>query len=93
MKKMDTQFQTPAKQRQMMPRNPIMLRILQVITENFKEMLLNMTNKNVQEALKKFEDTKNKEYKEKKKQINELLGALKKYQNTETQNTINREIN
>jgi hypothetical protein len=36
--------------------------ILQVITENFMEMLLDMVNQNVQEALKKFQDTKNKEY-------------------------------
>jgi hypothetical protein len=35
--------------------------ILQVITENFMEMLLDMVNQNVQEALKKFQDTKNKE--------------------------------
>jgi hypothetical protein len=32
--------------------------ILQVITENFMELLLNMVNQNVQEALKKFQDTK-----------------------------------
>jgi hypothetical protein len=32
--------------------------ILQVITENFMEMLLDMVNQNVQEALKKFQDTK-----------------------------------
>jgi hypothetical protein len=37
--------------------------ILQVITENFMEMLLDMVNQNVQEALKKFQDTKNKKYK------------------------------
>jgi hypothetical protein len=36
--------------------------ILQVITENFMDMLLDMVNQNVQEALKKFQDTKNKEY-------------------------------
>jgi hypothetical protein len=32
--------------------------ILQVINENFIEMLLNMINQNVQEALKKFQDNK-----------------------------------
>jgi hypothetical protein len=31
--------------------------MLQVITENFVEMLLDMVNQNVQEALKKFQDT------------------------------------
>jgi histidinol dehydrogenase len=47
---------------------------------------------NVQEAFKKFQDTKNKEYKKTQKQINELIGALNKHQN-ETESTINREIN
>jgi hypothetical protein len=37
--------------------------ILQVITENFMEMLLDMVNQNIQEALKKFQDNKNKEFK------------------------------
>jgi hypothetical protein len=32
--------------------------ILQVIIENFMEMLLDMVNKNKQEALKKFQDKK-----------------------------------
>jgi hypothetical protein len=36
------------------------------------EMLLHMANQNVQEALKKFQDTKNKEYEKTQKQINEL---------------------
>jgi uncharacterized protein involved in exopolysaccharide biosynthesis len=52
-------------------------------------MLLDMVNQNIQEALKKFQDTKNKEYKKTQKQINELIGTLNKHQN-ETQNTINR---
>jgi chromosome segregation ATPase len=60
--------------------------ILQVITENF------MCNQNVQKALKKFQDNKNKEYEKTQKQINELIGAPNKYE-SETQNTINREIN
>jgi uncharacterized protein involved in exopolysaccharide biosynthesis len=66
--------------------------ILQVITENFMEMLLDMVNQNIQETLKKFQDTKNKEYEKTQKQINELIGALNKYQ-SETENAINREIN
>jgi hypothetical protein len=66
--------------------------ILQVFTENFREMLLDMVNQNVQEALKKFQDNKNKEYKKKQKQIDELIGALNKYE-SETKNTINKEIN
>jgi hypothetical protein len=35
--------------------------ILQVITENFMQMILHMVNQNIQETLKKFQDTKNKE--------------------------------
>jgi molecular chaperone DnaK (HSP70) len=66
--------------------------ILQVITENFMEMLLDMVNQNVQEALKKFQDNKNKEHEKTQKQINELIGALNKHQ-SETENIINREIN
>jgi hypothetical protein len=66
--------------------------ILQVITENFMEMILDMVNQNVQEALKKFQDTKNKEYEKTQKQINELIGALNEHQ-SETENIINREIN
>jgi hypothetical protein len=53
------------------------------------EMILDKVNQNVQVALKKFQDTKTEEYKKIQKQINELLGALNKYQ-SETQNTINR---
>jgi polyhydroxyalkanoate synthesis regulator phasin len=55
-------------------------------------MLLDMVNENVQEALKKFQDNKNKEYEKTRKQINELVGALNKHQ-SETENTINGEIN
>jgi hypothetical protein len=35
------------------------------------EMLLDMVNQNVQKALKKFQDNKNKEYEKTKKQISE----------------------
>jgi DNA repair exonuclease SbcCD ATPase subunit len=51
-----------------------------------------MVNQNIQEALKKFQDNKNKEYEKTQKQINEIIGALNKHQN-ETENIINREIN
>jgi uncharacterized protein Yka (UPF0111/DUF47 family) len=56
------------------------------------ELLLDTVNQNVQEALKKFQDNKNKEYEKPQKQINELIGALNKHQG-ETENMINREIN
>jgi acetolactate synthase small subunit len=56
------------------------------------EMILHMVTQTIQDALKKFQDTKNKEYKKTQKQINKLIGALNKHQ-SETENTINREIN
>jgi hypothetical protein len=40
------------------------------------DIMLDKINQNVQEALKKFQDTKNKEYKKTQTQINELIGAL-----------------
>jgi F0F1-type ATP synthase membrane subunit b/b' len=66
--------------------------ILQVITENSIEMLLDMVNQNVQDTLKKIQDKKNKEYEKTQKQISELIGGLNQYQ-SETENIINREIN
>jgi uncharacterized protein Yka (UPF0111/DUF47 family) len=50
-----------------------------------------MVNQNIQESFKKFQDNKNKEYEKIPKQINECVGALNKH--SETENTINREIN
>jgi hypothetical protein len=63
MKKMDTQFQTPNKTKINDGKEPNDAHknkeeILQVITEKFMEMLLDMVNQNVQEALKKFQNTK-----------------------------------
>jgi hypothetical protein len=66
--------------------------IQQMIPKNFMEMILDMIYQNMQEELKKFQDTKNKEYEETQKQINELIEALNKLQ-CEIENTINREIN
>jgi hypothetical protein len=51
-----------------------------------------MVNQNGQKALKKFKDSKNKEHEKTKKQINELIRALNEHQ-SETENTITREIN
>jgi hypothetical protein len=96
MKKMDTQFWTPkktkinnAKEPNDGHKNNLKEEILQVITEDFMEMILHMVNQKVQEAFKKFQDTKNKEYENTQKQINELIGALNKHQ-SETKNTIKR---
>jgi gas vesicle protein len=44
------------------------------------EMLLDMVSQNIHEALKKFQDTKNKEYEKTQKEINELKGVLNKHQ-------------
>jgi hypothetical protein len=49
-------------------KNILKKEILQVVTENFIELLLDIISQNVQEALKKFQDTKNKEYKKTQKQ-------------------------
>jgi hypothetical protein len=65
---------------------------LQEITENFMKKILDMANQNVQDALKKFQDTKNKEHKKTWQQINELRDGLNKHQ-SETKNTTKREIN
>jgi hypothetical protein len=72
-------------------KNTLKEEILQEITENFMEKILDMINQNVQDTLTKFQDTKNKEYEETQKQINELRGVLNEHQ-SETQNIINREI-
>jgi hypothetical protein len=55
-------------------------------------MLLDRVNQNVQEALKKFQDNKNKGYDKTKKQTNELIRTLNKHQR-ETENIRNKEIN
>jgi hypothetical protein len=59
MKKIDTQFQTQkktkinyAKKPNEAHKNNLKEETLQVITENFMEMLLDMVNQNIQEALK-----------------------------------------
>jgi hypothetical protein len=56
------------------------------------EILLDLSNQNIQEALQTFQDTKNKKHKKTQKQINKLIGVLNKH-HSETENTIKREIN
>jgi hypothetical protein len=73
-------------------KNTLKKEILQVINENFIEILLDMVNKNIQEALRKFQDNKTQEYQKTQKQINEIIGALNKHQ-TQTMINKNREIN
>jgi hypothetical protein len=66
--------------------------ILQEITKNFMEMLLDNVNQNIQEHSRNSKTKTKKEYKKTQKQISELIGALNKYQ-SETETTINRELN
>jgi hypothetical protein len=68
MKKMDAKIQTPQnkdklfQETQLTHKNTLKEEILQVINENFIQMILDMVNQNIQEALKKFQGNKNKEY-------------------------------
>jgi hypothetical protein len=48
-------------------KNNLKEEILQVITENFMELILDTVNQNVQDALKKFQYSKNIEYKKTQK--------------------------
>jgi NAD(P)H-dependent FMN reductase len=71
-------------------KNTLKEEILQVINENFIEMILDMVNKNVQETLKKFQDNKNREFEKEQEEIKETTEALYKHQ-SEAMNTINRD--
>jgi hypothetical protein len=44
------------------------------------EKILDVVVQNVEDALNKFQDTKNKEYEKTQKQINELIGVINKQQ-------------
>jgi hypothetical protein len=44
--------------------------ILQILNENFIEMILDRVNQNVQKTLKKFLNNKNREFEKTKKEIN-----------------------
>jgi hypothetical protein len=61
------------------------------VSEKFMEKILDIVNQNVQDALKKFQDTKNKEHEMTQKQIKELKENFNKHQ-SETKDTIKREI-
>jgi hypothetical protein len=63
--------------------------ILEEITEIPMEKILDMIYQNIQDALKKFQDTKNKEHEKTQKQINELREEFNKHQN-ETKDTIKK---
>jgi hypothetical protein len=70
--------------------NNLKEKFLEDITEKFMEKILDMTNQNIQHALKKFQDNKN-ESENTQKQINELREDFNKHQG-ETKDTIKREI-
>jgi uncharacterized protein Yka (UPF0111/DUF47 family) len=55
-------------------------------------MMLDMVNQNVQETLKKFRDNKMREFQKAQEEIKETIEALYRHQ-SETKNTINKEIN
>jgi hypothetical protein len=50
--------------------------ILQVINENFIEMILDMVNQNVQETLNKFQDNKNRKFEKAQEKIKETIEEL-----------------
>jgi hypothetical protein len=66
--------------------------ILQVLNENFIEMILDMVNQNMQKTLKTFQDNKNREFEKAKEEIKETIEILYKQQ-SETENTMNKLIN
>jgi cellobiose-specific phosphotransferase system component IIA len=55
-------------------------------------MILHRVNQNVQETLKKFQYNKNREFEKAKEEIKETTETLYRHQ-SETENTINKEIN
>jgi hypothetical protein len=64
---------------------------LEEITEKFMEKIPDMVNHNLQDALKKFQKTKNKEHEKTPKQIKEHKEDFNKHQ-SETKDTIKGEI-
>jgi hypothetical protein len=71
-------------------KNTLKEEILLEITESFMEEILDQVNQNVQDGLKKFQDTKSKEYEKIQRQVNNLRATLNKHQG-DTENAINTE--
>jgi predicted RNase H-like nuclease (RuvC/YqgF family) len=65
--------------------------ILEDVTGKFMETILDIVNQNVQDAFKKYQDTKNKEHEKTQKQIKELREGFNEHQ-SETKDNIKREI-
>jgi uncharacterized protein YukE len=81
-----------AKKRNEAHKNNLKEDILQVLNEHRIEMILDRVNQNVQETLKKCQDNKNTEFQKAQEEIKETIEALYKHQ-SETENTINKQIN
>jgi hypothetical protein len=73
-------------------KNNLKEEILQIFSENFIEMILDMVNQNVQETLKKFQDNKNREFEKAQEEIKETTEALYKHQ-SERENMTNKRLN
>jgi hypothetical protein len=59
--------------------NTLKEEILEEISEKFMEKIIDRVKQNVQDALKKFQDTKDKEHEMTRKQIKELREDFNKY--------------
>jgi hypothetical protein len=59
-------------------KNNLKEELLQVINENFIEMILDVVTQNVQETLKKFQDNKKREFEKAQEEIKETTEALYK---------------
>jgi uncharacterized protein (UPF0305 family) len=59
--------------------NTLKEEILEDITKKFMERIPDMVNQNVQDAFKRVQDTKNKEYEKTQKQLNELREDFNKH--------------
>jgi uncharacterized protein YecA (UPF0149 family) len=57
-------------------KNHLKEEILQVLNENFIEIILDMVNQNVQETLKKFQDNENREFEKAQEKIKETIEVL-----------------
>jgi hypothetical protein len=73
-------------------KNNLKEEILQVINENFTEIILDTVKQNVHETLKKFQDNKNREFEKAQEERKETIEVLYKHQ-SETKNMNNKEIN
>jgi hypothetical protein len=57
-------------------KNNVKEEILQVINENFIDVILDIVNQNVKETLKKFQGNKNREFQEAQEETKETIEAL-----------------